>query len=539
MLKKILNKNIVLLLIIFMIVEWFINPFGEFCLNDDWAYAASVKTLINTNKFYTGQWPAMTLYAHVLWGLIFSKVFGFSFSILRISILVLSFISLWLTNNLFFNLTKNKIYSFSIGILLLFNPLFLGLSNSYMTDISFFCFFIMSILFFQKYYSKENSYYLIFGFSASIVAIFIRQFGIILPLSFLLVSLIQYLNNKSKKHAIFYSLLFSTFILLLLFLFEHQNAKTLNESSSYQGFFYSKKTIKISLLETLEHFYVRLGLFLLYSGLFLFPILISETVSIYNRFKTSSYFSKITISIFLLLIIFVLHYFPCGNYIYNCGIGLETTFDLLELKQNINHSYSNLLFNTLIIFSVIGNILLIVLMFTFSSPIKQVKKYFIRNPFQLFCILTLFFYTIFITISNSFFDRYALTFFIIILLIITQKNFQLKRIPILTKIAISIYAIFTLLSIKDYFNYNKIKTIAINDLENVHFIPPQNINGGFEYNMWQSYSSNLKCDNSNNYKDYTLSFSLINGYSKFKQYSYQRYIPYKIDTIFVLHKNDN
>ena len=131
------HRNIFLLLIIFLIVEVFLNPIGEFCLNDDWAYAASVKEFLNKGKFDIGSWPAMTLFVHVLWGSLFAKAFGFSFTILRISVLVLSFVCLCITEKLIFRLTSNQWFAFTMSLLMLFNPIFLCLSNSFMTDVSF------------------------------------------------------------------------------------------------------------------------------------------------------------------------------------------------------------------------------------------------------------------------------------------------------------------------------------------------------------------------------------------------------------------
>lgn len=535
--KNVLNKNCILLLFIFFLVELFINPIGEFCLNDDWAYASSVKTLLKQGKFQVGSWPAMTLYAHVLWGFVFSKIFGFSFTILRVSILFLSFITLCITENFFFRLTKNKTYSFTISILFLFNPLFLSLSNSFMTDISFFSFFLMSIYFFHQFYSLKKMKFLIIGFGVSLIAIFIRQLGIILPLSFLLVSFFMSIYSKKWRKIMFISLLFSIFTFILLFLFEKHVFNTLNAQSSFQGLFYSKKTIEISFLKTLEHFYVRLGLMLLYSGLFLFPILIPRSHDIWLRFKSSTFISKTITCFFLSLIIFVFHYFPCGNYIYDCGIGLETTIDLMDLKQNLSHTYFIELFIIIKIISVAGNVLLIMELFSFCKPLNYLKGFLTQNQFLLFCIITLFLYQILITISFSFFDRYSICFFTLCLLIITLRNFDNNRLSSLTILTLIFYSIFSVFCIKDYFNYNKIKTKLTNDLETVNHILPENINGGFEYNMWQSYSTENDFKWENNYKTYVVSFSKIAGYSKIKQYSYQRYVPFKIDTIFVLNKN--
>ena len=97
-----------ILLSLFLIAEIIINPIGEFSLNDDWSYTKSVETLNNTGVFEIGYWPAMTLYAHVLWGLLFVKVFGFSFTVLRISVLILSLITLLTIHKLVFNITHDK-----------------------------------------------------------------------------------------------------------------------------------------------------------------------------------------------------------------------------------------------------------------------------------------------------------------------------------------------------------------------------------------------------------------------------------------------
>ena len=49
-----------------------------------------------------------------------------------------------------------------------------------------------------------------------------------------------------------------------------------------------------------------------------------------------------------------------------------------------------------------------------------------------------------------------------------------------TIIILIFYAAFSILSIKDYFNYNKAKTELINNLAITKNVIPKNINGGFE-----------------------------------------------------------
>jgi hypothetical protein len=531
------HLNIFILLIIFLIVESIINPVGEFCLNDDWAYAASVKTLLSKGVFEIGSWPAMTLYAHVLWGLVFVKLFGFSFTVLRFSILVLSFVTLCITEKLFFRISKNNIYSLVVALLLFFNPLFLSLSNSYMTDISFLCFFLLSIYSFYLFCINEQFKYLIIGFSISLVTIFIRQLGIVIPLGFVLVTFFMSLYEKKWKKTMFISSLFFVAILTVLFLFEKHVAISLDDTAAFQGLFYSKRHLDFNFVNILEKLYVRLGLMMLYTGLALFPILMPKCVDIWLTFKISSKASKVLASIFSILIILVFHYYPCGNYLYNCGLGIETTIDVMDLDKNREQAHFDILFLLIKCVSVLGNILLMMVLFNFPKTINSFKTFLSQNTFLVFCLCTIFFYQILITVSSSFFDRYSLCFFMLCLIIISLKNEHVHRFSKSTVIILVFYAAFSILSIKDYFNYNKAKTELINNLTITKNVIPKNINGGFEYNMWHLYTTNRACNWEDNYKEYVLSFSKMEGYSDINHYSYQRYIPYKIDTIFVLKKN--
>ncbi len=56
-----------------------VDPRGEFSLNDDWAYALPVKTLVERGSIRFTFWQSMTLIAQVLWGALFCLPRGFSF----------------------------------------------------------------------------------------------------------------------------------------------------------------------------------------------------------------------------------------------------------------------------------------------------------------------------------------------------------------------------------------------------------------------------------------------------------------------------
>ena len=84
------------LLLIWAVAVYIVDPVGEFMVNDDFAYTIALEKLSNEKTLGPtwlgpkgfGGGPA--LIAHLLWGKLFSKVFGNSFTILRISVLVVA-----------------------------------------------------------------------------------------------------------------------------------------------------------------------------------------------------------------------------------------------------------------------------------------------------------------------------------------------------------------------------------------------------------------------------------------------------------------
>jgi hypothetical protein len=104
---------------------------------DDWVYVWSVDHLIETGKLRVLEWSAHYPIVQVLWGALFSLVFGFSFGILRVSTLVVAWLGL-----LAFYLTLREMeirpLAAAVGTLvLLCNPVLFMLSNSFMTDVPF------------------------------------------------------------------------------------------------------------------------------------------------------------------------------------------------------------------------------------------------------------------------------------------------------------------------------------------------------------------------------------------------------------------
>ena len=80
---------VLLIIAVWIVAALLIDPRGEFPLNDDWAYAAAVKTLLGGGGIRLSGWTTVNLIAQIFWGALFCLPFGFSFTALRISTLVL------------------------------------------------------------------------------------------------------------------------------------------------------------------------------------------------------------------------------------------------------------------------------------------------------------------------------------------------------------------------------------------------------------------------------------------------------------------
>ena len=129
------NNRLFIILFLFFLAEVLINPIGEFPLNDDWAYAKIIKTFMLKGVIQPSEWGEAFFFTQMIWGLAFCKIFGFSFTILRLSEIILAFIGVIVFYHLLNRVTKSKTLV-SVGTLLLvFNPVFLQQSNTFQTDI--------------------------------------------------------------------------------------------------------------------------------------------------------------------------------------------------------------------------------------------------------------------------------------------------------------------------------------------------------------------------------------------------------------------
>lgn len=168
---------------IWLIAVIAVNPVGNIPLNDDWSYAQTVRTLLETGQFTPFGYTSMTLLGQTLWGALFCLPFGFSHVALRVSTIVAGAIGLAALALLLQGAGCDRRKTVAATLVLGFNPVWLVLSVSFMTDIEFAAYSIVSTLFFCQYLRTRRTGVLLAAIAFALAAVSVRQLGLNLTMA--------------------------------------------------------------------------------------------------------------------------------------------------------------------------------------------------------------------------------------------------------------------------------------------------------------------------------------------------------------------
>ena len=178
-------------------------PAGEFPIDDDWNYTRMVQALVERGQLELPPWSAASLLLQTVWGALFARLLGFSFATLRESTLVLGAVAVLGTYVLLRNLTDGRRALFG-SLLLLFNPLFVFRSYSFMSDVPFLALAVWSMVCYVRAFrgSTAASGWLLAGSALAAGSYLIRQVGVLLPVACFVVLLLrpgQAVASRSRR----------------------------------------------------------------------------------------------------------------------------------------------------------------------------------------------------------------------------------------------------------------------------------------------------------------------------------------------------
>jgi len=523
---------------------YIVNPIGNFPLNDDWQYARPVWYLLNKGYYFSPDTYSPIIISQVFWGALFCLPGGFSFSALRMSTLVLSLAGILVFYFLLLKSSKNKKLSFLGALLLTANPLYFSLSNSFMTDIPFVAFSILSIYFFFCSFDSNKKSNIIAATFFSIIATLIRQFGVVIPIAFGLVAVIK---NRPKfiqwgKYLLPAILTIISLELGLLWL--KYIGSELKPYYGHSVFEFLKQPGDI-----FANSLARGGFLLLYSGFFLFPLLIFTTWNTMSQLtKRQKVFIFIPILLCLPSLVTWCLKLPCKNVFDTYGIGpltLKGKDDIIQPNPNFPH----VLLVLLQIMALLGSIMLLINLGKILINILDAyrnKDYTKSVSEQLFILFFSIGYAVLMFVPDNFFDRYLLIFIVLSAILILSGIPEIIKISLVGFITSTIIVValglLTAALTHDYMAWNNSRWQATDYLTKDLKISPHKMDGGYEFNGWAIgiwYQGSVEKGKSWWYVDddeYIVAFHNFEGYTIIKQYSYRNYVPYEMKNIYILHR---
>ncbi|MDB9423177.1 glycosyltransferase family 39 protein [Microcystis aeruginosa CS-563/04] len=535
--KKADIVNILIIIAIWTVMVIVVNPLGNFPLNDDWVYGLAVKSILEKGDFRLPSPAHANLFFQAFWGALFCLPFGFSFTALRFSTLTLGLIGVIGTYLLLREVNANQKISLLGALLLVVNPLYFGLANSFMTDVPFVALSILSFYFLIRGLKRESISEVILGLCLVYINILIRQYAIVILLAFAL----AYSCKKRFK----IKFLFASFVIFFSGILLHR---------FYQNWLYSTgrtREVPENILNTrqLDFRNHAIMISLIYIGWFIFPIIaiffVKKLKEISRRQKTITILS---ISSFFVVVMGRLIWqgqtMPLAkNVLAYFGLGPLTLRDTYLLKVNLP-SYSLGLKVFWFIVTAIGVLgaflLLYYLCLTIIKTFSQSEKW-----LKVLILSAILIYLFLFGVKYPF-DRYFLFLLPLFMVLLVISNNYIneqyigKKITAFALTMIFIWGGFTMAATHDYLAWNRTRWQALNDLME-QGVTPEYIDGGYEFNGWYLNDVKYRPQRGKSYwwvnrDDYMISSGLLEGYKEVKRYPFARWLLLKQDNVFVLHK---
>jgi len=555
-LRAVFGKDITAVLsltAVWVLVELLIHPAGEFPLNDDWSYTRSLEQWYAMHHYNLLGWTSMPLAAHLVWGLVFCKIFGFSFTVLRYSTLVLGCIGGIGAYFLSREFSENKAACFFTALILLLNPIYLNLSNTFMTDVPFTSFLILSILFFVKGLRQNKLTYIIQGIFFILIATMIRQLGLLAAGAFSLALLIK---DGFAKRSLLISVLATGLPLGAYLLYNHWlGTQHLYPVKYDEGF----RRIQHNLFgqdHSTFKYLLRQGLnIFVYAGFFIFPLVfrVSRT-AIWKSRRSPSFLICIVVMVGIGIYCLVhRNNIPLmGNIMNPYGIGPVDMRDVTILHLDNIEPLPAIVWQLLCFVGIIGGG---VLLWTMINSIRSVQKS--DRPLLWFLLFFAIAYCLVMLIGGTY-DRYLIPLIpVLSVLMLTRlpeqdeddpasmMNRQLGRCAAVFFFLVGAW--FSVAGTTNYLSWNKARWNALRFLTYEAGIPPTHIDGGFEFNGYYNYNdtdiTRLKEEADPAKKswwwvqddEFMISFGPVEGYTIVRTFPCQHtFFPFVSENIFVL-----
>ncbi|MEC5404320.1 hypothetical protein VOM14_01880 [Paraburkholderia sp. MPAMCS5] len=487
-------------IVLWMVAVAVINPLGNFPLNDDWSFALAVRHLLATGEFRPLGWTSMTLVGHVFWGALFCLPSGFSFNALRIATLVAGALGLIAFCALLQALGCDRRKTAFAMVLFGFNPIYLNLANTFMTDVGFATLSLFSTLFFWRYLVARQPGRLLWAMVFAIAALSVRQLALFLPIAMLAAFIVE---RKKDWRAIALALATLLVSMALLYAFDawlnarHATPALYGKPSEVLfRQLASPITFVIGVLQNVRRALAYLGWFLFPVLMWRLPAIVREYASVTLGKSLLMVAAIIALAWFVAMVAFH-HFMPVAtNIVQASGLGPVLMHD----ADNGNLAALPAAFWISITFlAAVGGILLLLdVGLTIRTIVANFRARQIdaATSLRVFVLIGVCAYLGPI-MAISYYDRYLMppTFLLIALIMLEgraeatsapQRRWSAQSINFISTLTLLYMCAFSVAGTHDYMNWNRARWQLLQQLA-AEGVAPERIDGGFEFNGLHMY----------------------------------------------------
>ncbi len=541
------SKYIFTIILVWALAIIVVNPLGEFMVNDDHAFIKNLETLAQDGRLGpTGWGPAHasggpSLITHLVWGLLFSKLFGYSVTALRFSILflgILGSVGIFLIIN---SLRIPNRIGFIAALSVMFNPLYFSQSFTFMSDITFTCILIFAVYFLNLGVKRSDTGLLVLGLVFCLAGMLTRQLAIILPTAFVMTALLGFTGrglSRTRATVLTLALVMVPWLgfeLLMSWLgsspiTKHQKLYDLLNYPLTKGF------PDYPLFVAGQFFQSVLG----YTAFLVSPLIVIRFDK-YRRNRPFRIFFVVTTLTFVLMEIAIITgvitppILFSRNVIYNIGIGPVLLKDIYILGVPRTWALTPVMFYILAWWTVICVGALAAMIFNFVTKTFRMVNSEEQDTDGFVSALTLIsagLYAVIISLTDLH-DRYIIPLCVLMVIWLCSSAGASSLRNISTRLTLTactpllLMAVFSVAATRDFMEIRRTVESAnhfvVTDLK----VKPCEFDGGFEFNGYHCYNVNHRVKDGHSWwwvndENYVVTLGELPGYTTVKMFPFNR-----------------
>ena len=533
---------------VWMVLVAAIQPLGDFPLNDDWVYGLAVRSILETGRYALPSPASANVTLQAYWGALFCLPFGFSFTALRVSTLVLGGIGVAAVYLLLREATRKGDtpgWAPLVGALTLaVNPLYLGLSASFMTDVPFMTLVTLSLWLYLRGIRRGGALSVCAAIALAFAAASIRQFGLVLLVAFALTHLAR--NGFGWRHLAVAILPVVAGVVLQIAYTRWMMA------SGRTPIIHAPLATMVPRMDLPRRTAALVLMTPLYLGLAVAPLLLMRLPAGTDWRQTlrAWRWQAVLAGFLLLALVGSSKRMPgFGNILASYGLGPLTLRDTYILALNLPAGSALADAAWLLITAisaVAGAAVVFAIVRQIGGCLGALRSMARRETMgtqtlMLAYLLSTLGALFLISYGASVFDRYFLPLVPAVMVLLLARALPARRGAALAGVALlAVFAVFSVCTTHDYLAWNRARWQATDTLLRAGVTPAQ-IDGGYEFNGWHLYQPNFRMKPGKSYwwvldDEYMITSGPVPGYQETARVAFHPWLGQDDASIWVLRR---